>query len=174
MQFSKQEYWSGLPLPSPRNLPDPRIKPVSPVWQADSSPLSHPGKPTELSYIISIFLPSCASSYFAIIVSFAVFSMYLSKSTNVFQLITFQGRQTFIILLGYRPCGGFSLLLYLQWDIFNTAKLFLCTFNVFITPHKCALEKKMVTHSNILAWRIPGTEESGGLPSMGSHRVGHD
>ena len=92
MQFSKQEYWSGLPLPSPRNLPDPRIKPVSPVWQADSSPLSHPGKPTELSYIISIFLPSCASSYFAIIVSFAVFSMYLSKSINVFQLITFQGR----------------------------------------------------------------------------------
>ena len=32
----------------------------------------------------------------------------------------------------------------------------------------------MVTHSNILAWRIPGTEESGGLPSMGSHRVEHD
>ena len=32
----------------------------------------------------------------------------------------------------------------------------------------------MATHSNILAWRIPGTEEPGGLPSMGSHRVGHD
>ena len=37
-----------------------------------------------------------------------------------------------------------------------------------------ALEKEMATHSNILAWRIPGTEEPGGLPSMGSHRVGHD
>ena len=37
-----------------------------------------------------------------------------------------------------------------------------------------ALEKEMATHSSILAWRIPGTEEPGGLPSMGLHRVGHD
>ena len=36
------------------------------------------------------------------------------------------------------------------------------------------LEKEMATHSSVLAWRIPGTEEPGGLPSMGSHRVGHD
>ena len=38
----------------------------------------------------------------------------------------------------------------------------------------CVLEKEMATHSSVLAWRIPGTEEPGGLPSMGSHRVGHD
>ena len=37
-----------------------------------------------------------------------------------------------------------------------------------------ALEKEMATHSSILAWRIPGTREPGGPPSMGSHRVGHD
>ena len=37
-----------------------------------------------------------------------------------------------------------------------------------------ALEKEMATHSSILAWRIPGTGEPGGLPSMGSHRVEHD
>ena len=36
------------------------------------------------------------------------------------------------------------------------------------------LEKEMVTHSSILAWTIPGTGEPGGLPFMGSHRVGHD
>ena len=36
------------------------------------------------------------------------------------------------------------------------------------------LEKEMATHSSILAWIIPGTGEPGGLPSMGSHRVGHD
>ena len=36
------------------------------------------------------------------------------------------------------------------------------------------LEKEMATHSSILAWRIPGTVQPGGLPSMGSHRVGHD
>ena len=37
-----------------------------------------------------------------------------------------------------------------------------------------ALEKEMAPHSSVLAWRIPGMEEPGGLPSMGSHRVGHD
>ena len=37
-----------------------------------------------------------------------------------------------------------------------------------------ALEKEMATHSSVLAWRIPGTEERGGLPSVGSHRVAHD
>ena len=42
------------------------------------------------------------------------------------------------------------------------------------TLHCHALEKDMATHSSVLAWRIPGTGEAGGLPSMGSHRVGHD
>ena len=42
------------------------------------------------------------------------------------------------------------------------------------TFHFHALEKEMATHSSALAWRIPGTGEPGGLPSMGSHRVGHD
>ena len=40
--------------------------------------------------------------------------------------------------------------------------------------HFHALEEEMATHSSALAWRIPGTGEPGGLPSMGSHRVGHD
>ena len=44
---------------------------------------------------------------------------------------------------------------------------FTCTF------HLHALEKEMATHSSVLAWRIPGTGEPGGLPSMGSHRVRH-
>ena len=42
------------------------------------------------------------------------------------------------------------------------------------TFHFPALEKEMATHSSVLAWRIPGTGEPGGLLSMGSHRVGHD
>ena len=42
------------------------------------------------------------------------------------------------------------------------------------TFHFHALEKEMATHSSVLAWRIPGTAEPGELPSMGSHRVGHD
>ena len=42
------------------------------------------------------------------------------------------------------------------------------------TFHFHALEKEMATHSSVLAWRIPGLGEPGGLLSMGSHRVGHD
>ena len=42
------------------------------------------------------------------------------------------------------------------------------------TFHFHAVEKAMATHSSVLAWRIPGTGEPGGLPSLGSHRVGHD
>ena len=42
------------------------------------------------------------------------------------------------------------------------------------TFHFHAMEKEMATHSSVLAWRIPGMAEPGGLPSLGSHRVGHD
>ena len=42
------------------------------------------------------------------------------------------------------------------------------------TFHFHALEEEMATHSSVLAWRIPGTGEPGGLPFLGSHRVGHD
>ena len=46
--------------------------------------------------------------------------------------------------------------------------------NFTFTFHFHALEKEMATHSSVLAWRIPGTGETGGLPSMGLHRVRHD
>ena len=46
--------------------------------------------------------------------------------------------------------------------------------NLTFTFHFHALEKEMATRSSVLAWRIPGTGEPGGLPSMGSHRVRHD
>ena len=42
------------------------------------------------------------------------------------------------------------------------------------TFHLHALKKEMAIHTSVLAWRLPGTGEPGGLPSMGSHRVGHD
>ena len=59
---------------------------------------------------------------------------------------------------------GNSLHLNLFWSYGNLGSL----------PLGSVLEKEMATHSSILAWRIPGTGEPGGLPSMGSHRVGHD
>jgi len=45
MEFSRQEYWSGLLFPSPGDLPDPGIEPRSPTLQADASPSEPPGKP---------------------------------------------------------------------------------------------------------------------------------
>ena len=45
MKFSRQEYWSGLPYPSPGDLPDPGIKPMFPAVQADTLPSEPPGKP---------------------------------------------------------------------------------------------------------------------------------
>ena len=45
MEFSRQEYWSGLPFPSPGALPDPGIEPWSPTLQADALPSEPPGKP---------------------------------------------------------------------------------------------------------------------------------
>ena len=46
--------------------------------------------------------------------------------------------------------------------------------NFTFTFHYHALEREMATHSSVVAWRIPGTGEPSGLPSMGLHRVGHD
>ena len=45
MGFSRQEYWNGLPFPSPGNLPYPGVKPGSPALEADSLPSEPPGKP---------------------------------------------------------------------------------------------------------------------------------
>ena len=62
IEFSRQEYWSGLPFPSPGDLPNPGIKPRSPALQADSLPSKPPGKPRGDRYppVYSICWPHCA------------------------------------------------------------------------------------------------------------------
>ena len=59
-------------------------------------------------------------------------------------------------------------------EVYGVAKSQTRLSDFTFTFHFHALEKEMATHSSVLAWRIPGTGESGGLPSTGSHRVGHD
>ena len=66
---------------------------------------------------------------------------------------------------GWRSLVGCS-----PWGRKESARLSDFTFTFLFH----ALEKEMATHSSVLAWRIPGMVEPGGLPSMGSHRVGHD
>ena len=61
-----------------------------------------------------------------------------------------------------------------QAAVHGVAKSWTRLSDFTFTFHFHALEKEMATHSSILAWRIPGPGEPGELPSMGSHRVGHD
>ena len=83
--------------------------------------------------------------------------------------------------------SGFWILAGVQWCLENpmdggalwaavhgVAKSQIWLSDFTFTFHFHALEKEMATHSSVLAWRIPGMGEPGGLPSMGSHRVRHD
>ena len=56
MGFFRQEYWSGLPLPSPGDRPNPGIKTVSPVWQANSSLLSHLGSQNGIMSFVATWI----------------------------------------------------------------------------------------------------------------------
>ena len=74
------------------------------------------------------------------------------------------------VLLPGKSHGWRSLVGYNPWGLKESTPLSDFTF----TFHFHASQKKMTTHSSILAWRIPGREEPGALLSMGLHRVGHD
>ena len=108
MEFSRQEHWSGLPFPSPGDLPDPGIEPRSPALQADPL-LSEPSMATHSSILRASLVTQLVKTLPAI------------QETRV------------------RSLG--------QGD---------------------PLEKKMATYSCVLVWKIPWTEEPGGLESMGS------
>ena len=96
MGFYRQEYWSGLPFPTPGDLPDPEIK------------------------VSSLMSPALAGGFFTTVAS---------------------------------------------------GKLYI---HIYIYMCVCVYEKAMAPHSSTLVWKIPWTEEPGGLQSMGSLRVGHD
>ena len=63
----------------------------------------------------------------------------------------------------------------LDFSLYSSNLAFHMMYSAFeLNKQGDKLEKDMATHSSILAWRIPGTGKPGGLPSMGSHRIGHD
>ena len=93
------------------------------------------------------------------------FNCYLISKNHLNSLLIWRRQwQPTPVLLPGQSHGWRSLVGY-SW-----ARLSDFTF----TFHFHTLEKEMATHSSVLAWRIPGTGEPGGLPSMGSHRAGHD
>ena len=79
MGFSRQEYWSGLPFPSPGNLPDPGIKPESPAFRAESLPSEPPGKPIfcDARMFFFHFFSKFRQFLFRLLLSFYVFPQYL-------------------------------------------------------------------------------------------------
>ena len=76
----------------------------------------------------------------------------------------------FVVFLPGESQGRGSLVGCCLWD--RTGRTWLSDFTFIFHFH--AMEKEMGTHSSVLVWRIPATGEPGRLPSMGSHRVGHD
>ena len=157
-------------------------------WQAASLPLSYQGSPyyNLFIYCIDIWI---VSSFGALLFGlFPVLVLYCFAGNIHVQV--FVWAYAFIFLCKYlgvewlgegdgtplqyscleNPMDGGA-----YWaTVHGVAKSRTRLRNFTFTLHFHALEKEMATHSSVLAWRIPGTGEPGGLLSMGSHRVGHD
>ena len=166
LEFSRKEYWSGLPYPLPGDLLNPGIESRSPALQADSLPPEPPMNRLEsnllkdwtsrcwgwdqnsglifllyarLSWKWWIWAPQCPAS------------LEFKNISNLMHLMGFPG-----VSDGKESAcnAGDPGLIPPGWEDL--------------------LEKGMATHSSILSWRIPWTEESGQLWSVGSQRVGHN
>ena len=189
MKFFRPEYWSGLPFPSSEDLPDPGMKPRSPALQG---------------YALLPELLELVNTRRLTIFMFSIKSSLIKPphlfSSGSYCLKNFEIKQIWIHLHPQKAIEtGHSLPCFIFTTFFNlgTPLQYSCPENPMdggawwatvhgvsksqtqlsdftFTFHFHALEKEMVTHSSVLAWRIPGTREPGGLLSLGLHRVGHD
>ena len=154
MEFSRQKYWSGLPFPAQGDLPDPGIEPTS------------------------LASSSLAGRFFTI--ASLAFLKHQKPSDICFYMYSFLWLSNIPFGEGNgnplqyscleNPMDGGAWWAAVHGVTKSRTRLSDFTF----TFHFHALEKEMATHSSILAWRIPGMGEPGGLLSMGSRRVGHD
>ena len=145
MGFSRQECWSGLPGPPPGDLPDPGIKPMS---------LASPGSAGRFFTTVPPGKPLEAFSS----VQLSSFAPHIGNGNPL----------QYSCLENPRDRGAWWAAVHGVLKSWTRLSDFTFTFHFHV------LEKEMATHSSVLAWRVPGTGEPGGLPSMGSHRVGHD
>ena len=203
MGLSRQEYWRGLPCPPPGALPQPGIKPTSPASPALAGGFFTTEPPRKPQGTTSICKSSLVT-YIGQINRFEsgihfpienVFQQYLNLNQQNFILITKTEITATMRLLAASICTIFTKC-QVTW-VMCSAKASPISYAFYILHSfqsnslvwaNTGSDNGSVTgkisstrpsdcsslHSSVLAWRIPGTGEPGGLPSMGSHRVGHD
>ena len=162
MGFSRQEYWSGVPLPSPDLHTN--------FSRGRSSGLVFPS----LEEFSTIYYDPHSQRLWVIYEADNLSQLHNQSSVYPILLIMlFQGEGDGTLLQHScleNPMDGAA-----WWAaVHGVANSWTRLSDFTFTFHFHALEKEMATHSSVLAWRIPGMGEPGGLPSMGSHRVGHD
>ena len=162
--FSRQEYWSGLPFPSPGNLPDPGIEPaslMSPTLKAGSLPLAPPGKPINSSLL-----------------GYRSDGPKLLLKETCPEQDSMAGRGSGHPVTAPAPLipkpltPRITSLPREHFQRWNHSPLKQPIPFLDCSNHKA--EKAMATHSSTLAWKIPWMEGPGRLQSMGSLRVRHD
>ena len=191
MGFPRQEYWSGLPFPSPGHLPDPWIEPTSPAWQVDSLPLSHQG--SQRRHILGVgFNPypatvGCALGYVG-----NPHSLWVAPPTQwtwvwassrrrwrTGKPSVVQSMESQRVRHDWATEQQHSLVFCLHedccfpcqpWDFPGGSDSKASAYNagdwVQSLGQKDLLEKEIATHSSILAWTIPWTKEPGRLQSQ--------
>ena len=201
--FPRQENWSGKPLPRPGDLPDQGLETASPALAGRFCTGEPPGKSVDRLGAV-IHLPHSQSTVHkwtrnrcpvgqlgAAVANdchaCAVSLLFISdKTLSYFQESCFLLLPFHTVLVGiYMGEGNGTPLQYSRLEnpidrgawwaaVHGVVKSRTWLSDFTLTFHFHALEKEMATHSSVLAWRIPGTREPGGLQSMGLLRVGLD
>ena len=154
MGFPRQEYWSGLPFPSPGDLPDPRTEPASPALAGGFFTSEPPGKP--------IYFFFCSSTIHN---NQKVETTQVSVSEWMIECRTgWDSEQKVFLKIGK--------LLFNCFPRGSVVKIHLPMqeMQVWSLGQEDPQEKEMATHCSILAWEVSWTEEPGRLPSMGSQK----
>ena len=165
------------------------ISTLKPLWFT----LQHPCLLSTMSFlpftVQSLERDFCIPNLFSFVLSLLQLSFYWKTQIMIFVLLKVNRHFSVIISLGrhflatalmdspyfsklhFPALSGHQSILICHVPLWTTIEVSLILFS---TGLHISLEKEMATHSRILAWRIPGTAEPGGLPSMESHRVGQD
>ena len=179
MEFSRPEYWSGYPFPSPGDLPNPGIEPRSPTLQVDSLTAEPQGKPKHTGVgRLSLFpqisltqesnwgLPHCRRILYQL----------SYQGSHIFEMVVYDLKYCSIVMFSnmwsLNICKwAFQVALVAKNTLCQCRRHKRCGFDPWVRKIPW---RKAWQPTSILPWRIPWKEEPGGLWSIGSQRVGHD